>query len=134
MNSCLHKIHQFSLNDCWSKLLWHMFYNFLSYGFSYGLRPKVEVFQGRTFGYGRRWKLRLRSNTALIIRRVETLLSFLNMKVSVPKIYISIAYVIFKDSKNIVFKILRFVLRLPHNFILPWIKESLTSSWEGVMT
>ena len=58
------KIYQFSLNDCWSKLLGHMFYNFLSYGFGYGLRPKAEVFQGWTFGYGRRWKLGLRSNTA----------------------------------------------------------------------
>ena len=37
---------------------------FGSYGFGYGLRPKAEVFQGRTFGYGRRWKLGLRSNTA----------------------------------------------------------------------
>ena len=36
---------------------------FLSYGFGYGLRPKAEVCQCRTFGYGRRWKLRLRSNT-----------------------------------------------------------------------
>ena len=27
---------------------------FLSYGFGYGLRLKAEVFQGRTFGYGRR--------------------------------------------------------------------------------
>ena len=40
-----------------------MFCNYLSYGFGYGLRPKAEVFQGRTFGYGRRWKLCLRSNT-----------------------------------------------------------------------
>ena len=63
MNSCLHKIHQFSLNDCWSKLLGHMFYNFSTYGFCYGLRPKAKVFQGQTFGYGRRWKLHLRSNT-----------------------------------------------------------------------
>ena len=45
--SCLHKIHQSSLNDCWSKLLWHMLYNFLSY----------------SFGYSQRWKLRLWSNT-----------------------------------------------------------------------
>ena len=45
------KIHIFSWNDCWSKLLWHMFYVFLSYG----------------FGYGRLWKLCLRSNTAAII-------------------------------------------------------------------
>ena len=66
MNSCFHKIHQSSLNDCWSKLLWHKFYLFLSYGFSYSLQPKAEVFQGRTFGYGRRWKLRLRSNTELL--------------------------------------------------------------------
>ena len=63
MKSCLHKIHLFSLKDCWSKRLWHMFYNFLSYG--YGLWPKAEVFQGRTFDYGRRWKLRLQSNTGL---------------------------------------------------------------------
>ena len=41
----------------------HMFYIFLTNGFGYSLRPKAEVFQGRTFGYGRRWKLRLRSNT-----------------------------------------------------------------------
>ena len=34
------------------------FYNFLSYGFG------AEVIQGQTFGYGRRWKLHLRSNTA----------------------------------------------------------------------
>ena len=68
MNSCLHKIHQFSLNDCWSKLLWHMFYIFLTYGFGYGLRPKAEDFQGRTFGYGRSWKLRLRSNTGNIFK------------------------------------------------------------------
>ena len=27
---------------------------FLTYGFRYGLRPKAEVFQCRTFGYGRR--------------------------------------------------------------------------------
>ena len=43
----------------WLKLLWH----FSSYGFGYGLRPKAEVFEGRTFGYGRRWKLCLWSNT-----------------------------------------------------------------------
>ena len=36
-----------------------------SYGFGYGLRPKAEVFQGQTFSYGRKWKLRLRSNTAI---------------------------------------------------------------------
>ena len=42
-----------------------MLHFFLSYGFGYGLRLKAEVFQGRTFGYGRRWKLCLRSNTAL---------------------------------------------------------------------
>ena len=40
-----------------------MFCTFLSYGFGYGLQPKAEVFQSRIFGYGRRWKLRLRSNT-----------------------------------------------------------------------
>ena len=34
-----------------------IFYIFLSYGFGYGLRPKAEFCQGRTFGYG------LRSNT-----------------------------------------------------------------------
>ena len=42
----------------------YMLYVFLSYGFGYGLRLKAEVFQGQTFGYGRRWKLFLRSNTA----------------------------------------------------------------------
>ena len=36
---------------------------FWSYGFGYGLRPKAKVFHGRTFGYGQRWKLSLRSNT-----------------------------------------------------------------------
>ena len=45
-----------------------MFYIFLTYGFGYGLRPKAEVFQGRTFGYGRRWKLHLRSNTEKLQR------------------------------------------------------------------
>ena len=44
---------------------------FLSYGFGYSLRPKAEVCQGRTFGYGRRWKLRLRSNTAVSSIREE---------------------------------------------------------------
>ena len=34
-----------------------------SYGFGYGLWPKAEVCQGRTFVYGRRWKMWLRSNT-----------------------------------------------------------------------
>ena len=43
-----------------------MFYIFLTYGFGYGLRPKAEVFQGRTFGYGRRWKLHLRINTGYL--------------------------------------------------------------------
>ena len=57
------KINQFSLNDCYSKLLWHVFYILLSYGFGYGLWPKAEVFQGWTFGYSRRWKLSLWSNT-----------------------------------------------------------------------
>ena len=47
-----------------------MFYNFLSYGFGYGLRPKAEVFQGQTFGYRRRWKLRLRSNTVEVSNTV----------------------------------------------------------------
>ena len=46
-----------------------MFHVFLSYG--YGLRPKAEVFQGRTFGYGRRWKLRLRSNTAKLSDKLK---------------------------------------------------------------
>ena len=40
-----------------------LFLHFLSYGFGYGLRPKAEVCHGQTIGYGRRWKLRLRSNT-----------------------------------------------------------------------
>ena len=40
-----------------------MFYIFLSYGFRYGLRPKAKICQGQTFNYGRRWKLRQRSNT-----------------------------------------------------------------------
>ena len=37
---------------------------FRSYGF--GLRPKAEVFYGRKFGHGRRWKMWLRSNTEKI--------------------------------------------------------------------
>ena len=40
--------------------------HFLPYGFGYGLQPKAKFFHGRTFGYGRRWKLCLRSNTAII--------------------------------------------------------------------
>ena len=35
--------------------------------FNLRLRPKAEVFQGRTFGYNQRWKLHLRSNTVLIL-------------------------------------------------------------------
>ena len=66
---------------------------FLTYGFGYGLRPKAEVFQGWTFGYGRRWKLRLRSNTAklgcALLSKEHTLyLSFLgpnNPPLSSPK-------------------------------------------------
>ena len=57
---------------------------FGSYGFGYGLRPKAEVFQGWTFGYGRRWKLGLQSNTAkrhhqIKIRR-STLWMFIRRK------------------------------------------------------
>ena len=38
-----------------SKIFYDISYTvFLSYGFGYGLRLKAEVFQGRTFGYGRR--------------------------------------------------------------------------------
>ena len=33
----------------------------------FGLRPKAEVCQGRTFAYRRRWKLRLRSSTGPFI-------------------------------------------------------------------
>ena len=37
------------------KIFYNIFFMFfLSYGFGYGLQPKAEVFQGRTFGYGRR--------------------------------------------------------------------------------
>ena len=36
------------------KHFYDTYFTFLSYGFGYGLRPKAEVFQGRTFGYGRR--------------------------------------------------------------------------------
>ena len=47
---------------------------FLSYGFGYGLRPKAKVCHGRTFGYGRRWKLSLRSNTGEIWIQVWVIL------------------------------------------------------------
>ena len=65
---------------------------FLSYGFGYGLRPKAKVFHGRTFGYGQRWKLRLRSNTAimwwiifiLILKAVEHLFKFDFKKAVIP--------------------------------------------------
>ena len=38
MNNCLHT----TLNDCWSKLLWHMFYKFFPTASTttFGLRPK----------------------------------------------------------------------------------------------
>ena len=39
-----------SLNDCWSKFLWHMFYNFLSYGFCYGQRWKLRLWSNTGFG------------------------------------------------------------------------------------
>ena len=42
----------------------------LTYGFGYGLQLKAEVFQGQTFGYGRRWKLCLRSNTVLFSMKI----------------------------------------------------------------
>ena len=60
MNS-LYKIHQFSLNDCWSKLLWRMFYNFFNPTDSatvYGRRPKffrakyLATAEGENCAYG----------------------------------------------------------------------------------
>ena len=51
-------------------------FTFFILRFGYGLRPKTEVCQGQTSGYGRRWKLRLRSNTVSY-----TLLQVLNRKV-----------------------------------------------------
>ena len=42
------------------------FFNEILYVFFLRLWPKAEVCQGQTFGYGRRWKLHLRSNTGIV--------------------------------------------------------------------
>ena len=54
------KICQFSLNDCWSKVLWHRFYIFYptASATAYGPRPKFvraehsATAEGEKFGYG----------------------------------------------------------------------------------
>ena len=95
----LHKIHQFSLNDCWSKFLWRMFYNFLIlrlrlrstvYGRSFSgpnirLRPKVKI--GPTVQH---WRFQINSNG---FQEIEVLN---NRSVGDQPVLTNVTYVLFQ--------------------------------------
>ena len=74
---------------------------FWSYGFSYGLRPKAEVCQGRTFSYGRMRKLCLRSNTVILTK--NTCCTVLCMSSFVPWWYQKYVDCVATDEEDMFF-------------------------------